>query len=74
MPQREPRQVQASAHVTVFTAEGVAVKYPKAQVARLEDSTSLFLDDPTDVDPGEAPKPKPEPKAKKPTANAGSKK
>ena len=73
MPQREVRPRPASAHVTVYKEDGTPVQYPKAQVGRIEESTALFLDDPTDVDPGEAPKPKPESKAKKPTAKTGSK-
>ncbi len=74
MPQRVPRSVKASAHVTVYKDDGTPVQYPKAQLHRIEASESLFLEDHTAVDPGEAPEPKPESKAKKPSAKTGDKK
>ncbi len=52
MAQREPHPPTRSAHVTVFTAEGVPVKYPKAQLHRIAESARLFTTDPSGAIPG----------------------
>lgn len=73
MPQREPKPRPATAHVTVYKDDGTPVQYPKAQLHRIDESQTLFLEDHTAVDPGETPAPKPAAKAKKPSAKTGSK-
>lgn len=46
MPARPVRPRPASAHVTVWTAEGVPIQYPKAQIHRIDKSERLFMEKP----------------------------
>ena len=56
--------------VTVWTADGIPVQYPKSQLDRIEDSERYFLKPPVSqradaAAEAEADKPKPKPKAGK---------